>query len=234
VLQDGLATGVFNAASANDTATRIAILSDTSFICEVFAEKCIDSHGLVVLDVASTVAAVISRILPLRPDALIIDAALPLALDAVRQIAPQAPDVRIIAFALPEHGTDIVLWSEAGMSGYIPRSTTFNELPVVIKSILRDSKIRSPRVAGNTFRRLADAKSIQRQQDATLTRREAEVVALIGEGLSNKEIARRLGIGLGTTKTHVHNVLRKMGIKQRGQLALYSYTALCSIENNYV
>ena len=88
----------------------------------------------------------------------------------------------------------------------------------ILEGVMRDEQICSPRVASRLLRRLG-VNPPRLAESSTLTRRELEIVQLIDEGLSNKEIARRLKIGVATTKSHVHNALRKLGLGRRSDAA---------------
>jgi two-component system nitrate/nitrite response regulator NarL len=79
----------------------------------------------------------------------------------------------------------------------------------------------SLRIAARLFQRLADRPAPLSAPQPALTLREAEIVQLLAEGLCNKEIARRLDIGLATTKSHVHNLLTKLSLTRRGQAAVW-------------
>jgi DNA-binding NarL/FixJ family response regulator len=89
-----------------------------------------------------------------------------------------------------------------------------------LEASLRDEQACSPRVASGLLRRLgAGSPPAQPSEPQQLTRRELEILGLINEGLSNKEIANLLRIGLATTKSHVHNLLAKLGVNRRSQAA---------------
>ena len=85
---------------------------------------------------------------------------------------------------------------------------------------MRNEQLCSPRIASSLVRRIAiGLPTIQSGERKSLTQRELEIVKLVSDGLSNKEIANSLKIGVATTKSHVHNVLGKLGLVRRGQAA---------------
>jgi DNA-binding NarL/FixJ family response regulator len=96
-----------------------------------------------------------------------------------------------------------------------------------IRSVARGVRVLPPALAGTIFTHVA--RNAARRDPAavrdavTMTPREQEVVALIGEGLSNKEIAERMQIALHTVKSHVHNVLEKLALRTRLQVAAYAH-----------
>jgi two-component system, NarL family, nitrate/nitrite response regulator NarL len=178
-----------------------------------------EPHGRFnVLGACAEVGAVFQR--SIAPDIILIDTAFPDGFATVRWIRQFAPEVRIVALALAEREDEVIAWVESGVSGYIPRSTALNDMVAILEATIRGEQMCSPQVASGLVRRLAAEGMRQRPTEAaTLTRRELEIIKLINEGLTNKEIARRLAIGLATTKSHVHNLLAKLGLERRSQAA---------------
>jgi DNA-binding NarL/FixJ family response regulator len=106
--------------------------------------------------------------------------------------------------------------------GYVPRNTALDELAAFLGKIMSREQVCSSRIAGGMLRWIADmraAGAAVATMDAALTAREDQVVRLVAAGLSNKEIARQLDIGLPTVKSHVHNVLGKLALERRSQVA---------------
>src|SRR5262249_39236172 len=117
---------------------------------------------------------------------------------------------------------------EAGISAYLTRDSSAEKLVEVVHQSLRGEFACPPRITGLLFRRLASLSAAAHPHfspgyDADspppLTLRERQIVPLIEQGLSNKEIARSLNIEAATIKNHVHNILRKMNLRRRGEIA---------------
>ena len=111
--------------------------------------------------------------------------------------------------------------AEAGAAGYLLRSDPLVELVAVIGSVARGETRCSPRVAAALLRRVATLSHERRHQaePTRLTAREREVLQLVDDGLSNKQIARRLSIELRTVKNHVHHILEKFQVHRRAEAA---------------
>jgi two-component system, NarL family, nitrate/nitrite response regulator NarL len=213
-----------NPVTASDIAeTNLLILSDIRFLREGLAEILARErsyHIVVAATVAETLDAV--RMGPL--DMILIDATLPNGREAVTRLHERAPDVRLVALAVTEIDAEIIAWAEAGVCGYLPRSAALCDLVGYLDAIMHGEQSCSTRVAAGLLRwiaigrhsRLSEADAVS---PPSLTVREEEIAALIGAGFSNKEIARRLSIGLATTKTHVHNLLGKLQLERRTQVA---------------
>jgi two-component system, NarL family, nitrate/nitrite response regulator NarL len=136
-----------------------------------------------------------------------------------------------VALALAEREDDVLTWVESGISGYIPRSAALGDVVALLEGAMRDEQLCSPRIASSLVRRIAiGLPTIPSGERKSLTQRELEIVKLVSEGLSNKEIANSLKIGLATTKSHVHNALGKLGLVRRGQAAQWMRDQIQSLK----
>lgn len=153
------------------------------------------------------------------PNAVVLDLALLDRLDQVSELLDASPGVQIIGLAVATV-EDVLACAEVGIAGYVTCDDTLDELAGRIESVCRGEMPCTPEVASRLLGRVADLarRSRPAPAGASLTRREREIVALIDEGLSNKEIARRLQIELPTVKNHVHNILDKLGARRRGEV----------------
>jgi two-component system nitrate/nitrite response regulator NarL len=207
------------AAPSRGGAIGIVVLSDVRFVRDALVAIFERSGKLDILGVAAELGAAFEQSIARHPDIVLIDTNLPDGFATVRLIKQRAPQVRIVALALAEREDEVIAWAEAGVSGYIPRSAALNEVVDILQGAMRGEQVCSPRVASGLVRRLAIGAGREQPELVPLTRRELEIVQLINEGLSNKEIAHRLKIGLATAKSHVHNVLGKLGLGRRSQAA---------------
>jgi two-component system, NarL family, nitrate/nitrite response regulator NarL len=153
------------------------------------------------------------------PDVVLLDTPLANADAALAELG--APAQKVVVLGVAEQEADVIAWAEAGAAGYVSREGSRDDLSAALEAAAAGETIASPRMVAALLRRLNavahDATS--RDATATLTPRERQVAELIGEGLSNKEIASVLCIEVTTAKNHVHNILRKLGVSGRGQAA---------------
>jgi DNA-binding NarL/FixJ family response regulator len=156
----------------------------------------------------------------------LLDARIPDGPVAVRRALDIAPDLRIIACSVRETEEDIIAWAEAGVIGYIPRTAALADFVRLMLDIHNGEQISSGHIVTGLLRRIA--LSARRRPNGNtnlplfaLTKREREAAELIRTGLSDKEIARQLNISLATTKSHVHNLLGKLNVQRRSQVAEY-------------
>lgn len=164
-----------------------------------------------------------------KPDVLLLDVGLgdDDSLSVAAALTKHAPATKIVVMDLIPMTEDIVQFVNAGVSGFVLKDATFDEFVATIRAVAAGGKVLPPRMAESLFSQIANAAAgTQRREqvleDVRMTKREREVIELIGEGLSNKEIAQRLNIAAHTVKSHVRNVMEKLALHTRLQIAAYS------------
>jgi len=156
-----------------------------------------------------------------QPDVIVIDLAMSESLRVVRAIRLLRSDSRVVALGVPEIEQEVLACAEAGIAGYVAREAGVGELVTAIESVGKGELLCTPRVAAALRERLtifADSQGAL-PAEPQLTARERQILTLVEQGLSNKEIARQLGIEVATVKNHVHSVLDKLRVHRRGQAA---------------
>jgi two-component system, NarL family, nitrate/nitrite response regulator NarL len=150
------------------------------------------------------------------PAVAVVDLGLPEGAGATRALRAGWPDVRIVALAVPEADEEVLQLAEAGVAGIVTREATLAEVLDAVAAAARREVLTSPVVTAVLLRRVAAlAGDRRRSEGPALTRRERQIVGLIGRGLSNKEIAGTLRIELPTVKNHVHHILEKLHVERR-------------------
>jgi DNA-binding NarL/FixJ family response regulator len=199
----------------------ILIASDVRLYSEGLWQFLQAQPGYEVLGIADSAAATLRAAETVPPGLVLLDQALPGSLETLRGLRRLHPTCRVIALGMPDQEEAILAWAEAGAAGFVPRDASLTDLLETIHSTLRGELLCTPRVAASLLRRLASraAAGPANPPRQPLTAREAEIVRLIDEGLSNKEIATRLGIEVATVKNHVHNLLEKLRVHRRAEAA---------------
>lgn len=162
------------------------------------------------------------------PDVILLDLGLEKtnSLQLMTLLRSELPEARIIAMdILPEH-VDIIQFVEAGGSGFILKSASLQEYVDTIAAVARGEKVLPAVLTASLFTQIVES-ALQSEKgipdgSIQLTSREKEIVDLISEGLSNKEIAARLHIATHTVKSHVHNILEKLTLSSRLQIAAFA------------
>lgn len=154
------------------------------------------------------------------PDVILLDMTLAEGRAILELVAREKLATKVVALGIADVDTEVIACAEAGLAGYVVRDDTIDRVVTVIEDVHRGELACSPRVAAAAFRRLASlARRIETAPAADLTIRERQVLELIEEGLSNKQIASRLHVAVSTVKNHVHHILEKRGVRRRAQAA---------------
>ena len=182
-----------------------------------------------VLGCAATAEQARGQIETFGPDVVLVDTSGPDGIAAACSLAAATAATKIVALGAPEDDRTVIACAEAGIRAFVGPDGTFDDIVAATTAVVRGEAACSPRVAAALLRRVADtARERLYSEFAPLTSRERQVVALIDEGLSNKEIAARLCIELSTVKNHVHNLLEKLGARGRAEAAARVRVALQS------
>jgi len=170
------------------------------------------------------------KISELKPNIVLLDLGLPKqdSLEIVKSLKDKYHDIKIIVMDLVPIQEDILRFVEAGVSGFILKDATIAEFTKTIRSVAGGEKVLPPILTGSLFSQIMDygVKKLGPSnliQSVRMTKREREIVELIAEGLANKEIAYKLNITVYTVKSHVHNILEKMALNTRVQIALQAH-----------
>lgn len=153
-----------------------------------------------------------------RPNVALIDMRMPDGCDLARALLETMPELKLLGLGLAETEDNVLAYAGAGFAGYVPREAPLDELIEILRGIARGEVRYSRSITAALLHRLAGAASAPTGR-MTLTPRETEIVRLIDDGLSNREIARRLAIEPATVKNHVHNLLEKLHVSRRGEAA---------------
>lgn len=149
------------------------------------------------------------------------------ALRLTEQITAVYADVKVLVFGMPKAERVILQYVLAGAAGYVLQEVPVAQLFDNIRAAHQDKALVSPGIAAAFMRQLAEMAHISATTTlnqagmAELTPREVEVLALIGDGLTNQGIADQMVIELGTVKNHVHNILRKLDVRSREEAAAH-------------
>jgi len=208
----------------DDRTITVAVIDDNRLVREALARML---SGVPDLLVAAAAVADPAFMEHTRPDVVLLDVGLADddSLAVATALAKRFPAARIIVMDLLPMSDDIVQFVNAGVCGFMLKDATFDEFVATIRSVAAGDKVLPPRMTQSLFSQIAaliDTSSPARIiEDVRMTKREREVIELIGEGLGNKEIAQRLNIASHTVKSHVRNVMDKLALHTRLQIAAY-------------
>lgn len=200
---------------------RVSVLSDVRLFREALVMNLKRLQVFEVIGAEELSRAGVARVLDQQPDSVILDVGAPESFATARLLRVSLPRVSVVAFAVTENEHLILACAEAGIAGYVGRDGSEQDIVAAVECALRGELYCSKRIAGILSRHIAavSAQSSQLDQHPALTEREHQVLKLIVEGMSNKEIGRALQICDATVKNHVHNVLTKLHVHRRGEAA---------------
>ena len=149
------------------------------------------------------------------------------AIKLTNAITELAPDTKVLALGLTEEKKRVLRYVEAGATGYVLKDDSLDDLIETVRAAQDGKVFVSPEIAAAMMERLSDLAQMFSDVEnnvtdtASLTSREIEVLELIGQGLTNQDIAEQLVIEIGTVKNHVHSILEKLNVSSRGEAAAY-------------
>ena len=165
----------------------------------------------------------------LKPQVVLMDLGLrnENGLRVVTTLTKELPQTKVIGMGLIPSQLDIVEFVQAGAVGFILKDATMEDVLRTIRAVARGMKILPPLLTGSLFTHVVDhalRNGMGKLPNAArMTKRVREIVVLIAEGMSNKGIAQRLNLSIFTVKSHIHNILEKMALHSRLEIATHSF-----------
>jgi DNA-binding NarL/FixJ family response regulator len=204
---------------------RVVLADDHAVVRESLSLALKEAGGIEVVGEAEDGRKVQDLVAQTRPDVLIIDVGMPdlNGVEATRKIVADYPEIRVIALSAHTEQRFVMAMLEAGASGYAIKGNSLDELVHAVRAVMQGKKFISPDIAPGLVEH-----SIGRQLSSELTafsmlgRREQEVLQLVAEGLSSKEIAVKLSISPATVETHRKNIMRKLDLHSVADLTRYA------------
>jgi DNA-binding NarL/FixJ family response regulator len=172
----------------------------------------------------------ITKIKTLKPDVILLDLGLRSqnSLHVVEIVKKDFPEAKIIIMDLAPIQADILQYVKAGANGFILKDASLNDFLITIRTVAEGSTVLPPTLVDSLFSQIVEnavRNGKSEIKDAVkMTKREREVIALLSEGMSNKEIGQKMHISTYTIKSHIHNIMEKLALHTRLEIANYSYT----------
>jgi NarL family two-component system response regulator LiaR len=202
---------------------RVLICEDHAIVRKGIRSLLQTRPGIEVAGEACNGAEAVSQAATLKPDVILMDLVMPEldGIDATSQITAQSPDAHILILTSFAADDKVFPAIKAGALGYLLKDSSPDELVQAIQKVARGEPSLEPAIARKLLMELHHPKEAPLTPDP-LTEREVEVLRLIAQGLSNREIAERLVLTERTICTHVSNILDKLHLANRTQAALYA------------
>lgn len=203
----------------------ILIADDHSIVREGLKQLLELEEDFEVVGQASNGMETIEKVKELNPDVLLLDINMPVmnGIKALKKLKEDDIDTKVIILTIHEDREYLLETMQIGASGYILKDSDSASFFKAIRDAYNGESYIQPKLAAELIKEFNRPRSLRNKSENELTQREYEVIALIAEGLNNKDIADRLFISEKTVKNHVSNIFRKINVSDRTQAAIYAY-----------
>ena len=204
---------------------RILLADDHKMVLDGLGNLIKKQTDMEVVAEARTGRMAVKQAVKLSPNVVVLDISMPdmNGIDATRKVIAEVPGVKVIALSMHSDRRFVCGMLEAGASGYLLKDCAFDELATAIRTVIKNQTYLSPKIAHivveNVTKKPANQDSIFSK---TITHREREVLQLLSEGMSTKEIAAHLQVSVKTVETHRKRIMEKLNIKSIAGLTRYA------------
>lgn len=203
---------------------RILIVDDHALVRSGIASL-LSANDIDVVGEANSGAEAIEKTRHLQPDIVLMDVRMPgcNGLHATQLIKTEMPDTRIVMVTAFDDDEALLEAMKNGAAGYVLKNVKAEDFVTLLSRVMEGEVVVSPWVASRIVEELRKPEKLRtrKRTDADLTRREEEVLKLVASGATNKEISSVLHISDNTTKFHLRNIMQKLQLKNRAQMAVY-------------
>jgi DNA-binding NarL/FixJ family response regulator len=205
---------------------RVLVADDHALFRKALAAVFADEADVELVGEASDGEEAVRMAAELVPDVILMDVRMPkiLGIDAARQIKAEQPSTKIVMLTVSDEEDDLFEAIKAGASGYLLKEVDPAEIADALRQIHEGHSLLSPAVASKLVSEFAaiSKRTDERAMRPTLTDRELQVLRLAADGLTNRQIGRRLQISENTVKNHIRNILEKLHLHSRMEAVLYA------------
>ncbi|HET9292718.1 MAG TPA: response regulator transcription factor [Gemmatimonadales bacterium] len=209
----------------------LVLIDDNRLLREGIAAMIHAQPGFKVLAASADVDEALRKVREAKPDVVLLDFGLEDhdSLSLTGTVHDEVPEARVIVMGLLPIQEDVANYVRAGASGFIMKDASFEDFFATIRAVASGAEVLPQALTNSLFTQItqnvAGTSKARLLEAVRLTSRERQVVDLLAEGLSNKEIATRLHIAVHTVKSHVHNVLEKLALRSRLEVAAFTHAA---------
>jgi len=207
---------------------KILLIEDNRLLREGLAAMIKKQEDMNVVETVGNGENILSIMGKLKPDVLLLDLGLRnrSSLNLVKLVKKNYSGTKIIVMDLIPLQADVLEFVQAGVSGFILKDATVNDFLKTVRSVVNGLQVLPPNLTGSLFSQIVEYAVNKTSptdiiESVRMTKREKQVIELISEGHTNKEIAQELHLSTYTVKSHVHNILEKLALSTRVQIAKY-------------
>ena len=216
----------------NDTMKKIRLLliEDNRLLRDGILSILKPHKDIVIIAASGDGKNTLVKIKQLKPNVVLLDLGLRSlnSLHVVEVVKKDFPLAKIIVMDLAPIQADILQYVKAGANGFILKDASLNDLLITIRTVNEGATVLPPLLVDSLFSQIVEFAVREGKgklkEAVRMTKREKEVIGLLSEGMSNKEIGQKIHISTYTVKTHIHNIMEKLALHTRLEIANYSYT----------
>lgn len=199
---------------------RVLIADDHAIVREGLISALSLENDIDIVGQAANGREAIEKATELQPDIIIMDISMPgcNGLEATATLANQLPQTRVLILTVSDREEDLFQAIRFGARGYLLKSASINDIVTSIRQVVAGEAILSSYVATRLLNELCH----ERSQNAPLSQREMEVLRLVGEGLTNRQIAERLVVTESTAKTYLQRIMDKLHLQSKSEAMSYA------------
>ena len=209
----------------------LVLIDDNRLLREGIVEMVRAQPGFKVLAASADATEALKKVREAKPDIVLVDFGLEDhdSLSLTATVHAEVPEAKVIVMGLLPMQEDVAHYVRAGASGFIMKDASFDEFFETIRAVARGAQVLPSQLTNSLFSQIVRNAAVKDKskvvESVRLTSRERQVIDLLAEGLSNKEISSRLHIAVHTVKSHVHNVLEKLALHSRLEVAAFSHAS---------
>jgi DNA-binding NarL/FixJ family response regulator len=213
---------------------RLLLIEDNRLLREGIAALIKEHDDIRVVAALGTNENILQKIRTFKPNIVLLDLGLRSqnSLQLVKAAKVNSSATKVIVMDLIPTQADVLEYVRAGVSGFILKDATINDFLRTIRSVAQGVKVLPSLLTGSLFSQIVEhavngarGSSSKLMESVRMTKRERQVIELISDGMSNKEIAQKLHLSTYTVKSHVHNILEKLALHTRVQIATFAHTS---------
>ena len=204
---------------------RILVADDHTLFRKGICALLEDEQDMIVVGEAENGREAVRLVSTLKPDVVLMDIAMPQlnGLEATRQIKREHPETRVLVLTMYDHEEYFRQMLEVGASGYIIKRAAANELVSALRAVQNDEAVLSPAITRLLLEDYLNRENHKEESDPNaLSAREREVLQLIAEGMTSREIAEVLNLSIKTVQSHRTSLMQKLDLHDRGDLIKYA------------